>query len=83
MAAASPKGCIKRLKPKAGEFADIYELEVLEIPTNRPIQRIDEEDEIYRTEQEKFAAITKEIKLCQDKGQPVLGRAPRAERASP
>ena len=57
---------------EASEFADIYELDVLEIPTNRPIQRIDEEDEIYRTEREKFAAITEEIKACQDKGQPVL-----------
>ena len=57
---------------EASEFADIYSLEVLEIPTNRPIQRIDEDDEIYRTEQEKFAAITKEIKACQEKGQPVL-----------
>ena len=57
---------------EASEFADIYDLEVLEIPTNRVIQRIDEDDEIYRTEKEKFAAITKEIKLCQDKGQPVL-----------
>ena len=57
---------------EASEFADIYSLEVLEIPTNRPIQRIDEDDEIYRTEQEKFGAITKEIKLCQEKGQPVL-----------
>ncbi len=57
---------------EASEFADIYGLEVLEIPTNRPIQRIDDEDEIYRTEQEKFAAITKEIRSCQDKGQPVL-----------
>ena len=57
---------------EASEFADIYSLEVLEIPTNRPIQRIDEDDEIYRTEQEKFAAITKEIKDCQAKGQPVL-----------
>ena len=57
---------------EAAEFADIYSLEVLEIPTNRPIQRIDEDDEIYRTEQEKFVAITKEIKGCQEKGQPVL-----------
>ena len=57
---------------EASEFADIYSLEVLEIPTNRPIQRIDEDDEIYRTENEKFAAITKEIKTCQAKGQPVL-----------
>ena len=57
---------------EASEFADIYKLEVLEIPTNRPIQRIDDEDEIYRTEEEKFNAIVGEIKTCQEKQQPIL-----------
>lgn len=57
---------------EASEFHDIYKLEVLEIPTNRPIQRIDEEDVIYRTEREKFAAIVDEIRICQAKGQPML-----------
>ncbi len=57
---------------EASEFADIYSLEVLEIPTNRPIQRIDDEDEIYRTEEEKFNAIVGEIKTCQEKEQPIL-----------
>lgn len=57
---------------EASEFHDIYGLEVLIIPTNRPIQRIDEEDVIYRTEAEKFQAIIKEINECQVKGQPVL-----------
>lgn len=57
---------------EASEFADIYELEVLEIPTNRPIQRIDDDDEIYRTEREKLNAIVEEIRQCQTKGQPIL-----------
>ena len=57
---------------EASEFMDIYELQVLEIPTNRPIQRIDDDDEIYRTEREKFNAIITEIEDCQKRGQPVL-----------
>ena len=57
---------------EASEFMDIYELQVLEIPTNRPIQRIDDDDEIYRTEREKFNAIMTEIIDCQKRGQPVL-----------
>ncbi|GLQ20749.1 preprotein translocase subunit SecA [Algimonas porphyrae] len=57
---------------EAGEFAEIYKLEVLVIPTNRPIQRIDIEDVIYRTEDEKFAAIVDEIAACKAKGQPML-----------
>ena len=57
---------------EAGEFAEIYGLEVLEIPTNRPIQRIDDQDEIYRTEREKFDAIAREVVDCQQRGQPVL-----------
>jgi len=57
---------------EASEFADIYKLEVLEIPTNRPIQRIDDEDVIYRTEREKFNAIVGEINECKSKGQPIL-----------
>ncbi len=57
---------------EAGEFADIYSLEVLVIPTNRPIQRIDDDDVIYRTEDEKFAAIVDEIAATSHKGQPIL-----------
>ncbi|PHR92874.1 MAG: preprotein translocase subunit SecA [Robiginitomaculum sp.] len=57
---------------EATEFHDTYKLDVLEIPTNRPILRIDEEDVIYRTEREKFEAIVEEIKGCQAKGQPML-----------
>lgn len=57
---------------EASEFFDIYKLEVLVIPTNRPIQRIDDQDEIYRTEREKFNIIVDEIITCQQKQQPVL-----------
>ncbi|WP_409432877.1 preprotein translocase subunit SecA [Litorimonas sp. RW-G-Af-16] len=57
---------------EASEFADIYKLEVLVIPTNRPIQRIDEEDVIYRTEAEKFKAIVDEIERCAKNKQPML-----------
>ena len=57
---------------EAGEFAEIYDLDVLVIPTNRPIQRIDIEDVIYRTEDEKFMAIVDEIAEAKKKGQPML-----------
>jgi len=57
---------------EASEFFEIYKLEVLEIPTNRPIQRIDDQDVIYRTEREKFDAIAEEIVECRQKGQPLL-----------
>ena len=57
---------------EASEFHEIYKLEVLVIPTNRPIQRIDIEDVIYRTEDEKFAAIVDEIAQCKIKDQPML-----------
>ena len=54
------------------EFNDIYNLNCVEIPTNKPVQREDLHDEIYRTEREKFDAIIKTIQECHDKGQPVL-----------
>lgn len=57
---------------EADEFAEIYNLDVLEIPTNREIARIDAEDEIYRTAQEKYEAIVKQIQDCTKKGQPIL-----------
>ncbi len=57
---------------EAEEFADIYNLPVHEIPTNLPVSRIDNDDEIYRTTQEKFNAIVDQVKLCNQKGQPVL-----------
>ncbi|MBK5911137.1 preprotein translocase subunit SecA [Rhodothalassium salexigens] len=57
---------------EAGEFADIYGLDVVEIPTNKPIERVDEHDEFYRTAEEKYRAITKDILDCRERGQPVL-----------
>tara|TARA_R110000824_G_scaffold118960_1_gene271380 strand:+ start:27603 stop:30323 length:2721 start_codon:yes stop_codon:yes gene_type:complete len=57
---------------EADEFADIYGLEVIEVPTNRPIARIDEDDEVYRTAREKYEAIVLELDDCAKRGQPVL-----------
>ncbi len=57
---------------EANEFSYIYKLEVAEIPTNIPVSRIDEHDEIYRTRTEKYEAVAAEIKAAQKTGQPVL-----------
>jgi preprotein translocase subunit SecA len=57
---------------EAQEFGDIYKMDVLEIPTNRPIQRIDDNDEVYRTEHEKFNAIAAQVAYCYVKQQPIL-----------
>ncbi|MCQ0988979.1 preprotein translocase subunit SecA [Jiella marina] len=57
---------------EAAEFGDIYGLDVIEIPTNLPIQRLDEDDEVYRTFEEKFRAIAKEIQEAASRGQPIL-----------
>ncbi|MAU95798.1 MAG: preprotein translocase subunit SecA [Fulvimarina sp.] len=57
---------------EAAEFGDIYGLDVIEIPTNLPIQRLDEDDEVYRTFEEKFRAIVREIKDAASRGQPIL-----------
>ncbi len=57
---------------EANEFMDIYGLEVLEIPTNRPMSRKDEDDEVYRTAKEKYDAIIKLIGDCRERGQPLL-----------
>jgi len=57
---------------EADEFADIYKLEVVEIPTNMPVTRIDDDDEVYRTVEEKFNAIVHLIDDCKDRGQPIL-----------
>jgi len=57
---------------EADEFADIYELEVLEVPTNRPLARLDEDDEVYRTNAEKYQAIITLLEEAKTKGQPVL-----------
>jgi preprotein translocase subunit SecA len=57
---------------EADEFQDIYSLEVLEIPTNMPMIRLDDDDEVYRTAIEKFRAILALIEDCKTRGQPVL-----------
>ena len=57
---------------EAEEFAEIYKLGVVEVPTNRPIARIDEDDQVFRTAVEKFQAIINEVKAAHEKGQPVL-----------
>jgi preprotein translocase subunit SecA len=54
------------------EFADIYKLSVLEMPTNRPVARVDLDDELYMTAAEKYKAIAMEIAECHRRGQPVL-----------
>src|SRR5476649_1699692 len=57
---------------EADEFMDIYNLEVIEIPTNRPMVRDDQDDEVYKTANEKYRAIIELIKECKERGQPVL-----------
>jgi len=57
---------------EAEEFGDIYNLEVLEVPTNKPLARVDDDDEVYRTAHEKYAAIITLIDDCRKRGQPVL-----------
>ena len=57
---------------EAGEFWDIYKLDVVEIPTNRPIQRIDMEDRVYKTAREKYAAVIDEIEEMRNNGRPCL-----------
>ena len=57
---------------EAGEFAEIYGLEVVDIPTNVSQVRVDEDDEVYRTADEKYNAILEEIRACQEKKQPIL-----------
>jgi preprotein translocase subunit SecA len=57
---------------EAEEFQEIYGLGVVEVPTNRPIARLDEDDQVYRTAMAKYGAIISEAKKAQEKGQPVL-----------
>jgi hypothetical protein len=66
---------------EADEFFQIYKLEVVEIPTNVPISRKDEDDEVYRTFEEKVRGVIREIQAAQANGQPLLGRAARAHGA--
>ncbi len=57
---------------EAGEFWDIYKLDVVTIPTNRPVARIDMDDRVYKTKKEKYAAVIDEIVRLRDAGRPVL-----------
>lgn len=57
---------------EAGEFWDIYKLDVVEIPTNRPIQRKDMEDRVYKTAREKYAAVIDEVEAMRTQGRPCL-----------
>ncbi len=59
-------------KTEEEEFREIYKLDVIEIPTNKPLARIDSQDVIYKTERAKFYAVVEEIKKRHEKGQPVL-----------
>ena len=57
---------------EAGEFWDIYKLDVVEIPTNRPVIRNDQDDRVYKTQREKFNAVIDEIQLMRESGRPTL-----------
>ena len=57
---------------EAGEFWDIYKLDVVEIPTNKPILRVDMDDRVYKTAREKYAAVIEEIEAMRNSGRPVL-----------
>jgi preprotein translocase subunit SecA len=57
---------------EAAEFQDIYKLEVVEVPTNKPVKRIDEDDVVYRTAKEKYKAVIADIRDCVRRKQPVL-----------
>ena len=57
---------------EAEEFGNIYGLDVVEIPTNLPVIRADEDDEVYRTVEEKYRAIVTEIRDATSRGQPIL-----------
>ena len=54
------------------EFGQIYSLDIVEIPTNRPVARIDHPDQVYKTQAGKYRAVVEQIKACHEKGQPVL-----------
>ena len=57
---------------EADEFREIYGLGVVEVPTNRPVARVDEDDQVYRTAREKFEGVVREIKAAHATGQPIL-----------
>ncbi|MGL4526882.1 MAG: preprotein translocase subunit SecA, partial [Aestuariivirga sp.] len=66
---------------EAEEFMDIYGLDVIEIPTNVPVARMDEDDQVYRTAREKYAAIIDVINEARERGQPVLVGTTSIERS--
>ncbi|MCL1887966.1 MAG: preprotein translocase subunit SecA [Kiritimatiellaeota bacterium] len=57
---------------EASEFHDIYKLDVVAIPTNRPVRRVDANDLIYKTQREKYKAVIDDVRACHERGQPVL-----------
>ncbi|MGI8575437.1 MAG: preprotein translocase subunit SecA [Egibacteraceae bacterium] len=59
-------------KTEEGEFAHIYQVGVVEVPTNRPLARLDQADQIYKSEQAKYAAVVDDLAERQERGQPVL-----------
>ena len=69
---AKLSGMTGTAQTEAEEFGNIYNLNVLEIPTNLPVRRLDEDDEVYRTVEEKYKAIVREIRDANSKGQPIL-----------
>jgi preprotein translocase subunit SecA len=69
---AKLSGMTGTAQTEAEEFGNIYNLNVLEIPTNLPVKRLDEDDEVYRTVEEKYKAIVREIRDANSKGQPIL-----------
>ncbi len=69
---AKKAGMTGTAKTEDSEFREIYSMDVIEIPTNVPVQRIDNPDVVYQTNEAKFRAIVDEIKRCSETGQPVL-----------
>src|SRR5699024_9668723 len=65
------------------EFNEIYELDIVEIPTNKPLARIDHPDVVYKNEPGKYRAIVKQIEECHAKGQPVLVGTVSIEKSEP
>ncbi|MCI2048689.1 MAG: preprotein translocase subunit SecA [Lachnospiraceae bacterium] len=57
---------------EAREFEEIYGMDVVEIPTNKPVIRVDHQDAVYKTKKEKLHAVVEEVKACHEKGQPIL-----------
>lgn len=64
---------------EAGEFKEIYKLDVVAIPTNRPCQRIDDNDRIFKSQRDKYSALVKEIKETNETGRPILVGTPTVE----